>query len=456
MSSVSPVQNTFLNATREPVSCTGSCAISGVIRICLLLSMLFGQLVYGADFNITQIADRSVLNREPVISDTGLVAWYGLEKADSAAAASDIYIYENGKRQILTKGFSKYPAAAVKPRISGNMVVWESALNPSLIGRDKYTWSMREPPLNPNDPPVLNANYQAFCEDDGAAGNIGKQWFEGITNTADDANATNSPVSRGGTGNSEIFLWKGGAEITRITSDNRNDLAPDCSDGMLVWQKAKGWPFGWEIMVWKDDFRQQLTTNYYYDMAPVVQGSRAVWYGWDGNDFEIFMYEYDKQLITQITSNYYDDVSPQVAEDIIVWQAYQTVESDIWIYRDGDILKVSKNVDDDISPRAWKGQAVWQGFDGHNFQIYLYDGEKTIKLTNEKFDNVSPDIQDGLICWIGYHDNWDAEVFVSDQRQTTMLTENDYEDRHPRTAGGKVVWQADHDDLSDVYLAVPK
>lgn len=144
----------------------------------------------------------------------------------------------------------------------------------------------------------------------------------------------------------------------RVTQDTRNDFAPSHWGNIISWQKAKGWPFGWEIMALVGDTRMQLTTNFYYDMGPKVQGDKIVWYGWDGFDYEIYMFDAATTSTVQITSNRYDDVAPTVWGDVVVWEGYSAVEADIFMWRNGEITKISNNIDDDLYPRIWNNKSL--------------------------------------------------------------------------------------------------
>lgn len=472
----------------------------------LLLPLLFPLGSAAAEFTVTQISDETRINREPVISETGLAAWAAYTKAGEEMSSSDIFVYYDGKARPITKSKLDPEMVNLRPCVHSNSVVWVGTFHGAAGPVD---WVLREVPSPGRDEPTpeLRADYEAHEAPDG------RQWFtlpgtgqpptqaEGGTNappaepqpapaadTAPPAAApadTNAPAPtpppstpppsgpfvepppdlsklpdaarRAPSGDTEICLWKKpDSEIMRITRDGRDDLGPSFWGSLIAWQKAKGWPFGWEVMIWSDGARAQLTTNYYYDMAPKVHGSQVVWYGWDGHDFEIFLYDDKAKVTTQITSNQYDDVSPVLWGGVIAWEGYAGVDGDIFMWKDGKIEKISDNIEDDLNPRIWNGQVVWQGFDGDDFEIYLYDGTKTLKLTSNTHDDLNPDIADGLICWMGYHDNWDAEIFVWDGTDVKRLTENEYEDRDPRTAGGRVIWQQDQGDKSLIFLAEPK
>lgn len=453
-----------------------------------------------ADFTVSQISDDNRINREPVISETGLAAWMALSEEKSGNIESDIFIFKNGKSQNLTLGKTGLNAANMKPQVQSNSIVWVATMAAKTKNID---WVLREVPDDQRDTPVPEMRALYTPREDEA----GRKWYEEVpTNAAPqdavvsgtsstnppivatattgeaaavtgqvpvavtasnpppspiieppaDTSAITQEVRRADSGDTEICLWRGGAEIERITRDYREDLGASVWGNMIAWQKSKGWPFGWEIMLWADGQRIQLTTNYYYDMAPKVHQNQAVWYGWDGHDFEIFLYDHTQGTTTQITSNQYDDVSPSIWGGEIVWEGYAGVDADIFLWESNTITKISDNIEDDLNPRIWNGKVVWQGFDGDDFEIYYYDGEKTVKLTSNTYDDLNPDLGDGLVCWMGYFDNWDSEIYVWDGTDTTRLTDNEWEDRDPKTAARRVVWQSDQEKSSVIYLAEPK
>jgi beta propeller repeat protein len=404
---------------------------------------------FAAEFDIRQVADTGRVNREPSISESGLAAWTSVATNDGANIVSDIGIYKDGSTRFLTQESTDGLSANTKPFCHSNTIVWVASF-PAPVG--DLSWVLREVPDRDNPVPELPARYAAH--EDGT----GNQWFEpliGGTNAG--STNTEQEIRRHPSGNDEIVMWKDGGDIRRITNDNRDDYSASVWGNLLAWQIAKGWPFGWEIMIWDDGTMKQLTTNYYYDMAPRVSGSQVVWYGWDGHDFEIYLYDKSTETTIQVTSNQFDDVAPVIADGMIAWEGYASAEADVYVWKDGQVRKVSDNIEDDFGPRTDGGQVVWQGFDGDDFEIYMYDGEKTTKLTSNLYDDTNPDIADGMVCWMGYVDNWDAEIFVAEGKANiTQLTDNEDEDRDPKTAGRRVIWQSDHEGKSQIFIATPK
>lgn len=425
-----------------------------------LAALLAARGVAAAEFSTRQIADDTKINRDAVISENGTAAWIEYITNDTASAITDLIRYQNGERVSMGADYAPTFYGNSKPLIQGTEIVWVANYrkfqNPS--------WILAEVPAQEDDAPEIPATYKAMGDERGA------QWF---INLADATNGmlvytnngvvitnileqTTNQVRRSPSGAAEINLWKGTGEVIRVTTDQRHDFAPSAWNGLVAWQKEKGWPFGWEIMMWETGHTWQITTNYYYDMAPVVQGRQMVWYGWDGYDFEIFLYDADKNETVQITSNRYDDVGPVIWDGVIAWEGYPAVEADIFMWKNGQINKLSDNVEDDFNPHIWNGQVVWQSFDGDDFEIYLYDGSKTIKLTANTYDDVNPDIRDGLVTWMGYEGNWDAEIYAWDGKQEKRLTENENEDRDPKTAGGRIIWTVENEGRSEVWLAEPQ
>jgi hypothetical protein len=417
------------------------------------------------EFNLRQLAEDQLINRDAVVSETGVAVWTQFNTNDPTAVGADIVIQRGSERFNLTGEAKALFYGNSKPVVESNSIVWIANYRDFSGGP---SWVLREVPSRDEGAEEIPALYKVDVSEGGEqrfvniADTTGR--VEVVTNETGivttnyyPAPAPQDQLRRMPTGDTEINFWPGTGEVVRVTIDTRNDFFPSFSGRLISWQKAKGFPFGWEIMVWDDGVTKQLTTNFYYDMAPKVQGRQMVWYGWDGYDFEIFLYDAEAESITQITSNRYDDVSPVLWGGQIAWEGYPAVEADVYLYRDGQISKISDNVEDDINPRIWNGQVVWQSFDGDDFEIYHFDGTKTVKVTANTYDDTNPDIRDGLITWMGYEGNWDAEIFAWDGTgQPVQLTSNEEEDRDPRTAGGRIVWTVDREGRSQVWIAEPK
>ena len=354
-----------------------------VATLCTALTLS----VSGQSFSVRQLANPERLNRNPTISETGIIAWQetDIDTATVDGRNSVIMLHQDNETKTLTDGLSWGHSANTFPHASGNHIVWQSTF-PDYEDRT-ISWQLQEVPLNTNDIPELWANYDPVFGSGStailftnAAGEVktnllvsgkgSRDWnfYPGLQSWnpppeevgiqhADGTIGTATPDKpdekrREPSGDNEIVTWSKTNGVIRITEDHRNDLNPSIHESLVTWQKAKGWPFGWEIMVYDGQERYQLTTNYYYDMAPKVKDGQVVWYGWDGNDFEIYLYDHAKKETRQITDNTFDDVSPIVDGGIVVWEAYPAVEADIYLWKEGqEVLKLSQNIEDDLNPR---------------------------------------------------------------------------------------------------------
>lgn len=427
----------------------------------------FFSTAFAIDFTIKQISRDKTSNADPVISETGLAAWMYYDTNTVHSSHSHIALYYNNGRNDLTEELTTTMYGAIKPSVQSGRVVFVASYK--TFDPEGVTWALREV-INRDEGDVreLPASFRAMEEG-------GEQWLEPLDNLTTSTNETVVPVvgvdtnaaRRHPSGEAEIWTWQvGDVDIQRISQDARNDFAPAFWGDTIAWQKAKGWPFGWEIMALAGRERMQLTTNYYYDMGPKVHGKKIVWYGWDGFDYEIYLTDVDKGETIQITSNRYDDVAPVIWDGVVIWEGYQSVESDIFMWKDGATSKISDNIDDDLYPRIWQNKVVWQGFDGDDFEIYLYDIEKAdkpIKITSNNHDDTNPDIHDNLLVWMGYEGNWDSEIYYLDVSNLSVadikpvqLTNNEEDDRDVKTASKKIIWVSEVEGQNTIMLAEPR
>ena len=393
---------------RKPSSSSSSsssiCGRRGWGPVAVLLALVSALPAQALDYLVTRIDDSTRVTRDPVISETGLIAYTAYPR-DRDAAAADVVVYRDGRQTNLTGDHPDGPTANLKPVAFRHAVAWTSTFR-----------------IAPPSPPP---------------------------------------------GNSEICLWTDAGGLARVSGGSRFHSAVSIGrDNLLAWQMANAPPAGGEIIVWQNGERTQVTTNRFNDLAPQVFGDLVVWYGWDGEDHEIFLYDHRAGAVSRVTSNRYDDVSPCLWGDTIVWEGYPAVEADVFSWSRGTDapVKLSENSEDDLNPRIWGHTVVWQGFDGDDFEIWTYDLERKVrtKLTRNGYDDLQPEVRDGLIVWMGYCENEDAEIFLAQtagnppDTAPLQLTTNAFEDRAPRTAGGRVVWQADEGNSTPVYLAQPR
>ncbi len=444
--------------------------------VCLFIALaLLPGFLSAKEYTIKQIADKTLLNREPVISETGLIAWYAYERSQDTSRA-DIFIYQDGIAQKLTKNKGD---SGLHPYVYRDTVVWAGSLSKEVEYQETVYVAPEPEEINANELTATNGSETAV------------ESAEPKATRAPVATMVTKTMLKKGWG---ICIWSDGQakpisfsldrepprlssvpSATNQLSDSlstlNTDLPQESADGVLnvtspvccgdyvSWQRASPWPCGWEIVLSRvGDAPQQLTTNCYYDMGPQMHDRYLVWYAWDGQDYEIMMRDLETGETVQLTNNNFDDVSPVIWNGVVAWEGYPSVEGDIFLWREGKITMISDNIEDDVNPQIWDKYVVWQGIQDDNYEIFLYDGASTRRITNNHYDDVDPDIRDSVLCWVGYVDNWDAEVLIQEVNESTptILTENDYEDHHPRTANGAVVWEAKRVGLPLIYVAEPR
>jgi len=117
--------------------------------------------------------------------------------------------------------------------------------------------------------------------------------------------------------------WLSLYDTTTATSTTIAEVAaasaPALSGSRLVWDYAAGGDF--EIGYYGAGGIMNLSDNDYDDLLPDISGSLVVWQGWDNEDgdWEIFLHNLDTMETTQITHNTTDDLAPQIDGNTIVW-----------------------------------------------------------------------------------------------------------------------------------------
>ena len=343
------------------------CPRQGSRPTCTILpavaAFLIGGLpAAGLEFDIVQIDEGHRMNQDVVISDSGLVAWSASTTNDLDFTASALVVWQEGETREISAGHPDRHAEQIRPRVWGNQIVWGSSYPEHWSGIP--SWVLIDVPDQHTPYPELNAQWRVTRVTDNTGGGTGDvtQVFELIRDDDEEDDDLPRRVHRQPSGDKEILFWPGEGEFQRITWDTRNDINPTIGDGILSWQKAKGFPFGWEIMVYEIESgeRWQITTHFFYDMGPQAFGNLVTWYGWDGEDYEIYLYDHSDKSITQVTDNRFDDESPRIWGERIVWEAFAPVEPDVyfWSRPEGKVRRISRNVEQDVNPRIWENYVV--------------------------------------------------------------------------------------------------
>lgn len=452
---------------RHPLPSKRQTAIT-ITTCCLLVA---GH-AHGRDFTVRTLSEPGQDARHPSIGKTGLVAWQGYSDQDAGPATSrrsDIFVFRDGT---ITKVSGMAPQLAhrnERPQVVGDSVLFSSFFKPETGGGFPFELSI---PSKTDEMQELESDYPTLFDPPGSA----MEADAANTVLPDNAGATEGPPAdddetapqdssmqyqmwRSSGGSSDIALLHPDNTLERITPGTRHFSAPVMSAAGMAFQVARGWPYGYEILVWKpgDTELTQLTTNYFYALSPHIHGNDLVFQAWDGHDYEIYHYRFDTGEIKQLTNNQFDDTHPVVWDGEIAWIAHPTINAEIFHYRDGVIRKISDVSQDNGPPSIWQGRVVWQGYDDTDLEIYYFDGRRTIKLTSNTWDDVNPVIREGLIVWMSYVDNSDAEIMALDlgDNITVQLTSDDWEDSEPRTAGEKIVWYTLTPEGARVQIAEP-
>ena len=449
-----------------------------VVTICLLA---FAGSGAAREFSVQQISPAKGNARSPTISETGLVTWqgYAAHEGDSALSArsdvqnappgatrSDIFVWQNGQASNVTQDDTDIAGRSQQPIASGNAVLFLAWFKDSAKGGYPFTLSI---PPKTDEMRAMEADYPTVFDPPLPApisaleaADTNAPAAESAPAMAADGGATNAPyeIWRGSGRAGDIAVYRPGRGIERITPGTRHFCSPAMSEAGIAFQCARGWPYGYEMLVWRPGATNltQITTNYFYVLNPNVHGNELVFQGWDGNDYEIFRYRFDTDQLEQITNNQFDDISPVVWDGRVAWVAHPTVTPEIFYWTDGVIRKISEGTQDNATPSIWKDKVVWQGYDDTDLEIYYFNGRRAIKLTSNTWDDMVPQINDGLITWMSYVDNWDSEIMAFDLSDNiaVQLTNNEFEDSSPQTADEKIVWQAISSDGASVQLAEPK
>jgi len=443
-----------------------------ILGACLLLS---AGSISARDFTTQTLSDPAINSRLPSISETGLVAWQGYSLNDAAssmsqrpdvlsspdAQRSDIFAWKDNEVKNMTMADTRIVGRSERAKVFANSIVFMAWFRNDQKGGLPFELSN---PVKNEEMSQMETEYPTLFDPPTSALEAEDNPQEPTPESKpkeDTQKETNAQSQgwRSSGGAADVAVIRPGGNIERITPGTRHFSFPVISEVGIAFQCARGWPYGYEILMWKPDATNliQITTNYFYVLNPQMEGQDLVFQAWDGNDYEIFRYRFDTQQTEQITNNQFDDIYPVVWGGEVAWVAHPTVTAEIFLMRDGVIRKISEGTEDNAFPSIWKGRVVWQGYDDTDLEIYYFNGRRTIKLTSNAWDDMMPKINNGLIAWMSYIDNWDSEIMALDLSDNiaVQLTDNDEEDSHVQTAGEKVVWQSITDDGGQIQMAMP-
>lgn len=434
---------------------------SPLFPLLLLAASLLAASAAARDFTLTVLSTNGSA-RNPVVSPSGFVAWqqFSEDAYESVSAPSDVMLWKDGSSKNITAEDGRIAGRARRLSAGSNALVFLAPALPEPGGRElslaipekspaMLDLEQEYPSLFETTPPATAPRPDSDSPADPApADPASDEAFKKATRAA------------GGDIDDVYWYDVSAGNIERVTPGNLEFISPVVCDSGVAALAARRWPYGYEMVAWKAgaETLSQITTNYFYVLNPNARGHELVFQAWDGYDYEIFHYDFDSGELRQITQNTFDDLSPVVCDGQIAWVACPTVETEIFFYREGSILKISSGSTANDLPSIWNGRVVWQGVDEDgDLEIYYFDGRRTVKLTANAWDDIAPKIADGVIAWSAYVNNWDAEAMALDlsDNLAVQLTDNDYEDIGVQTAGESVVWQTITPEGVRVQLARP-
>ena len=452
------------------------------IALVLVGLLLCAGTAAARDFSVRLLSDPQGNARQPTLSETGLVAWQGYTPYDSTAplaarpdvlssppttVRSDIYVWKDGQIQNVTGDDARITGRSQQPMAVGDSVLFLAWFKDDATGGYPLTFT---PPMKTDEMKRMEADYPTLFDPPETALLSELQPESAGSNAPPDAaslaktNAINDNTQRQmwrGSGKAgDVAMYRPGRGVERISPGTRHFCSPVMSENGVAFQCARGWPYGYEMIIWRPGATNlvQISTNYFYALNPDIHGNELVFQGWDGDDYEIYLYRFDTDTLEQITNNQFDDISPVVWDGRIAWIAHPTVTAEIFYRSEGVIRKISEGTTDNAAPSLWGDKVVWQGYDDTDLEIYYFNGRRTIKLTSNTWDDMNPKIRDGLIAWMSYVDNWDSEIMAFDlgDNIAVQLTNNEFEDSYPQTASERIVWQAIGSESSTIQMAEPQ
>ena len=243
------------------------------------------QDIFFYDGTVRQITQNANLNIHPQVSGQN-VTWLGEDQGRYG-----VYFY-NGTT---TSKLSSSASAGTRPKISGSTVVW-----PEFDGNDSEIYRFdghQVTQLTDNDyednSPTIDGDRIAWLTNSRTRIAVydGQTTKEIIPNNRVNAlHISGNNVawdSVDPNGNDEEVYFYDGAEIERLTDNDRRDFVSDVSGSKVTWFQGVGNES--DVFVYDGEEVTRLTNNVIPDTWPRVSASNVVWSGSDGHDEEVFL-----------------------------------------------------------------------------------------------------------------------------------------------------------------------
>lgn len=284
-------------------------------------------------------------------------------------------------------------------------------------------------------------------------------------------------------------------QITQITSDISNQIAPDIYENRIVWQDYRNKNSDIYLYNLSTKELSRITWDKNYQSNPKIYGNVIVYASTENSKNSLYFYNIvskTKTLITNKITNGY-----AIYKNLIVWaensalylydiyqKSVQTIipkssdnwteNPDIWedkiVWDDGkavylyDIKTRTKQKISNASqgrPKIHNNKIVWQNRvkigDKMVWNIFLYDmeKEKTVQITKNPYNCKNPDIYENKIVWHSYK-NGNLDIFLYDipSKKISQITYNKADQGFATIYKNKIVWEDERAGNTDIYLSV--
>ena len=334
-------------------------------------------------------------------------------------ADSELWLYgENGLERITDDAVPD-----TSPSTDANQVAWLHGQDVWLLktacGEDVDQDSV--PNVSDNCPDLYNPN-QSDLDGDGAGDTCDPDDDnDAVPDPSDNCDALFNPTQ------------------SDLDGDGAGDLCdPDADgDGYLAL------PFGGDdcqdldpktFPVWKGQVISGGVTDSLY---PQVDTEGTVWQGDSGGYSQIYLYRND--TLFKLTDSDKNNERPFIGGKKIVWEHFDGKDREIWWSNLDSVFPLTSNLLEDRNPWTDGTSIVWQGYDGKDYEIFRWDGSSTTQITVNSRNDYHPHISGELVVWRGFDGN-DYDIYLHKGGVIYDLSKNDTDDGIPYIDGKNIVW----------------
>ncbi len=360
-----------------------------------------------------------------------IIAWTDTRSGTdivSGSSSSDIYIYNLSSKQEIA--ITKDSRQQIYPDVYDNKIVWQD-------GGDIYMATIGEEITNVPCTPNWNCTSWSSCSNGvqsrtcSDTNNCGTTSSKPATSqTCITTNTTNTSTTTTTTGGETI-------QLTRITTNTRNQVSPSISGDLVVWEDYRNGNGDIYMYNISSGIETPLINSTSGQIAPSIYGNKVVWIdlrnnpvGYQKTDWnrfdsngkgDIYMYDLATKQETRITTGttVTEYQGPKIQGDKIVWTDVRSGNHDIYMY--------------DLTTKQEKGIAVnsWT-----EWLPYIY-GNKIV-WSDERNENTQ---------------STQTAIYMYDTStgQTTLVADATNRQTNPAMHGNKVVWEDNRDQLNSVF-----